>query len=112
MRHVAVMCLAGLLAVPAAADEPTPEPGTRQWRALERAVGRYCRAHPGNEDCDHLVAALRSWPQRVQLAWHDGILEMLDGRHPCCDDSAPLARLRRQNRHWVVVEVTSTDAAL
>jgi hypothetical protein len=110
MRCILALCLLCTLVVPAAAAERAPRPSSRQWRKLEHALARYCRARSDDDDCREIVAAMRK-PRRVQLTWRGDLLEVLDVAHPRFEDHASVARLRRDKHHWVVVAVTGVYAA-
>ena len=96
MRCILALCLLCTLVVPAA--------------AAERALVRYCRARPDDDDCREIVRAVRR-PQRVQVTLRGPLLEVVDVAHPRFEDHASVARLRRDKHHWVVVAVTGVYAA-
>jgi len=110
MRCVLALCMLGILSVPALAIERAPRPATRQWRKVERAVVRYCRARPDDDDCREIVRAMHK-PRRVQLTWHGALLEVVDVAHPRFEDHASVARLKRHRHGWKVVAVTGVYAA-
>jgi hypothetical protein len=110
MRCVLALCIICTLGVPALALERAPRPASRQWRKVERAVVRYCRARPDDDDCREIVRAIRR-PQRVQVAWHGRTLEVVDIAHPRFEDHASVARLKRKHHRWRVVAVTGVYAA-
>ena len=110
MRCVLALCNICTLGVPALALERAPRPASRQWRKVERAVVRYCRARPDDDDCREIVRAIRR-PQRVQVAWHGRTLEVVDIAHPRFEDHASVARLKRKHHRWRVVAVTGVYAA-
>ena len=110
MRCVLALCIICTLGVPALALERAPRPASRQWRKVERAVVRYCRARPDDDDCREIVRAMRE-PRRVKVTRRGARLEVVDVAHPRFEDHASVARLRHAKHRWVVVAVTGVYAA-